>query len=196
MQQYNRPETIQVLAANKQKWTSAWVARKNANNSAKFFWPVIEGEPLNRLLCKQLLAASDQHCAYCDSFPMNNSDETIDHFRPKSIFIEDAFKWENLFPVCNSCQSEKREKYDDLLLKPDIEGYSFEHYFIIDFTTFEILPNPSISDNDRDRAQFTILTFGLNQHGHCQSRRHHHQRYYLSNNNMEITDFAYRYMFL
>jgi len=45
------------------------------------------------------------HCAFCDGQIGAESRETVEHFRPKGLFPELAYAWDNLFPCCDLCQS-------------------------------------------------------------------------------------------
>ena len=141
-----------------------------------------------------LFDAHDWHCAYCDRHPMFNNDKTIDHFKPKSKFWGEAYKWENLFPVCDTCQTSKMEQYDDLLLKPDEVEYNFNLYFIIDFLSFELKSNPLTTEYNQSRAEYTIRLLNLNQPAHCISRMQT-KRLFNQNTYTNVNDYAYRYLF-
>jgi uncharacterized protein (TIGR02646 family) len=103
------------------------------------------------------------HCAYCDGYELGESSrETIDHFRPKSRFPELAFAWQNLFPACDSCQLAKRD-FHEQLLKPDEEGYEFARYFVLNFKTGDLEPNPGALPEEQQKAQNTIALLSLNR---------------------------------
>ena len=110
------------------------------------------------------------HCSFYDSFPIDaSSNEPIEHFRPKSRpeFADQAYTWSNLYYCCELCQSSKKESWDEQLLRPDDDAYSFSNFFIYDYTTGQISPNPKASVEDQNRAAVTINLYGLD----TQSRR-------------------------
>ncbi|WP_318373019.1 hypothetical protein [Enterobacter sp.] len=72
---------------------------------------------------KKLTAMTKGHCAFCDGGHLGVMNrETIEHFRPKSRteFHRVAYQWENLYPCCDRCQSEKGEQYED---KQELKRY-------------------------------------------------------------------------
>ena len=46
-------------------------------------------------------------CIYCET----NTQNQIDHFRPKACYPEDVFKWENFLPACGVCNLAKHDKF-------------------------------------------------------------------------------------
>lgn len=194
MRKFQRPATPQALVERGAQWTATFVARRAADAGAKFAWPQYNTVPLNQILSPILLSATDQHCAYCDKFPLFTSDETIDHFKPKSSYPEDAFTWTNLFPACDSCQSKKMEQYEDSLLSPEQLNFDFNRYFYVDYTTFELKPNPAATEEDFASAELTIRIFGLAQAAHNISRGHEFERHSKSDSPV-LHDYAYRYLF-
>ena len=73
----------------------------------------------------------------------------------------------NLYYCCELCQSTKKESWDEQLLRPDDDAYSFSNFFIYDYTTGQISPNPKASVEDQNRTAVTIYLYGLD----TQSRR-------------------------
>jgi uncharacterized protein (TIGR02646 family) len=98
--------------------------------------------------------------------------ESIDHFRPKTReeFYELVGMWSNLFLTCTACNQAKREQWDDLLLKPDADGYAFERSFVYQTDTGELAPSPTASPEDQARARTTIEVFKPNRSGSCTLR--------------------------
>lgn len=130
-------------------------------SNKKFRWRF--GPKKYTQLLSILLSSTFNHCAYCDNYPMGGRriKPEIDHFKPKSIFKQLAYQWENLFVACRYCQ-ERINEYDDLLLKPDESTYSFKKYFEYDDLTCEIKPNRKASKLEKNRALYTIKIFKLN----------------------------------
>lgn len=149
---------------------------------------------------KLLTAMTQAHCAFCDGGDLGAmSRETLEHFRPKSRqeFYRLAYQWENLYPCCDRCQSEKLEKYDDALLIADEEGYVFSDYFMVDYTTGEILPNSLASLADQHRATTTIELYGLNVDSRKTIRKKELKRYLQRDEATDaLDDFSYRYFLM
>jgi len=101
---------------------------------------------------------------------------TIDHFKSKTRYPEEAYHWLNLYLCCRQCQ-EKDENYCEELLRPDEAGYRFERYFIYNYQTGEIGVNPSAVDEDQHRAQLTINYLKLNKHPRPMARRNFWERF-------------------
>jgi len=150
-----RTDAPEWLLENWEQWG------KDYEESEKFEWRF--GPKKKRELTDLLKKMTAHHCSYCDSFPLGKRQikDTIDHFRPKEIFKLWAYLWGNLFIACHYCQ-ERGSRFDERLLKPDEENYGFDEYFMFDFTTFKIVPNPLKSKENQERAQITIDLFRLN----------------------------------
>ena len=121
-----------------------------------------------------LLKDTEKHCSYCDFAPLRgNFEKSIDHFKPKSDerFYLDVCKWENLYIACVFCQGVKKERYNDLLLRPDEIGYRFYRYFSYDVETHEIEVNAHCQGEDKLRAITTIMIFEMNHPDQTDSRR-------------------------
>ncbi|HEX7634434.1 MAG TPA: retron system putative HNH endonuclease [Noviherbaspirillum sp.] len=167
--------------------TEKFVAARKENPSARFNWPNGGYETIR----SKLLEMTQYHCAFCDG-PFSESRETVEHFRPKSRFPELAYRWENLFPCCDACQSAKGEKFDELLLKPDEQEYIFSGYFIVNFRTGAIEALPSAEAVRQSRAQVSIDMYDLNRKARLIARQRELECY-LRAENPCIDDFNYRY---
>lgn len=151
-------------------WGMEWEDRRAKNPAAQFHWHVIDGEKVNQKLLPRLKAQTQAHCSFCDAFPVAPpSIETIEHFRPKTTFPKDAYRWTNLYFCCMHCQ-QKGEKFDEVLLCPDALDYEFDKYFRWDYTTGELKLNELSSIEDQHRATVSIRLYRLNQ-GHPMLRR-------------------------
>ena len=149
---------------------------------------------------KKLTAMTKGHCAFCDGGHLGvMSRETVEHFRPKSRkeFHRVAYQWENLYPCCDRCQSEKGEQYEDVLLIADEEGYVFNDYFMVDYVTGELLPNPLASAANQYRAERTIKLYGLNVDQRPAVRKQELKRYLQRDKDKDVLDdFSYRYFLM
>ena len=111
-------------------------------------------------------------CAYCEG-PIRYGGH-LEHFRRKNRnrpdgYPELTFAWDNLFLACGShehCGHYKdrsgADAYDpDELIKPDVHDPDAFLYF---HSTGEVMvrnTRPSMTDEDRRRAQTTIIVFNL-----------------------------------
>ena len=179
------------LPRKSQEWGAAWEKNQSEKPSARFRWPQIAGVPLNQRLLPFLKAQTQDHCSFCDQFPVSPpSVDTIEHFRPKSRFPREAFAWGNLYYCCCYCQ-QKGEAYSDDLLRPDAEDYTFDRYFRWDYTQGRIEVNDRASPEDQDRAQETIKVYRLNERHPSLRRR---SMLFWSRSTGESVDaFAYRH---
>ena len=196
MRKFTRFEAPKIIKDNWESIGENYANKRNANPAYRFSWPQIKSKKLNQIALPILTAQTDNHCSYCDKFPLHNGDYSIDHFMPKSnpLFYDMVCKWENLYLACKHCQDSKRTDFDELLLRPDDIEFSFNRYFIYNYATHIIDPNPSASDYDKKRAAITIRTFDFNYFGMKTSRRHAFERYSKSTD-PEVNDFNYRFMF-
>ena len=161
-----------VLAKDKKRWTAAWVKRRKKNQAADFIWPTSGGKKLNHLLRPHLATLTQEHCSFCDSFPIEPpGKETIEHFRPKSGYEKHAYQWDNLFLACSCCQSAKGEKFKAALLKPDSGGYRFDDWFLADLTDGRLVPHPTLRGRALLRAKTTIELYGLDSAGQRVARK-------------------------
>lgn len=135
---------------------------------------------------------TQKHCSFCDAFPMGcRIPYTIEHFRPKTKFPLLAYQWKNLFLCCGLCQ-QKGDAFDERLLKPDDAGYHFDHYFVINWDTGELMPNAGGSDENQMRALITIKLFRLNENGKPQDRLEELDNW-LCSQKRDINRYAYRF---
>jgi uncharacterized protein (TIGR02646 family) len=185
----------------KDKW-EAWGERyknnREKNPAFTFQWPTHDGQTINVLIEPFLKKQTDDHCSFCDNFPIRTKEDSIDHFKPKSVpaYYELVCQWENLYYSCHNCQQHKLEQYDELLLRPDDLQFSFETYFIYSFSSHKIDPNPKLEEKALRQAETTIRIFGLNDEGHIAARRISLERYEAKRTlgeDIEVDDFPYRF---
>lgn len=201
MRKFFRGAPPDFLHKHWQTWGERYATNRATNPGFVFQWPQIKRKKISTLLLPLLAKLTDGHCSYCDNFPLRSRESSIDHFRPKSKpeYYQEVCRWENLYMCCPNCQQHKLEQYNEFLLRPDDEHYSFDEYFIYSFTTNEILPNPAASELSQQKARTTIDVFGLNDQGHPTARRHNLERYQAKageGNLIETSDFPYRYTLL
>ena len=93
-------------------------------------------------------------CCYCESYIGDTDYEHIEHFKPKSIFPEESFKWENLFWSCGICNNNKRDKWDEscIFINPVDDTPSAHLQFL-----------GGLIDGLSDRGVYTINELDLNR---------------------------------
>lgn len=62
---------------------------------------------------KALIDASYGKCMYCESYVLSVSFGEVEHIKPKSIFPNLEFDWNNLGFVCQRCNNSKNNKYNE-----------------------------------------------------------------------------------
>lgn len=111
-------------------------------------------------------------CGYCEE-EVDQSQASVDHFRPKSKFPELVYEWSNWVFACRDCNNEKEDKWP-------LNGYVDpcaclmserpENYFDFDTYTGEILPKLGLSPERRSKAWVMIKDIGLNKDFHIRRR--------------------------
>jgi uncharacterized protein (TIGR02646 family) len=197
LQKIIRSKIPDFLKQNWKKWTKQYMSLIKENPQAKFQWYQYKSQNINKLLIQPLKDMTNNHCSFCDGYPMGNmSQDTIEHFRPKEKYPKLSFCWSNLFLACNVCQ-EKFNNYSKLLLKPDSLNYEFNKYFIVDYKTGKIKANPVSSKIDQDKAEETIKLYKLNDKDRPNTRLKEYEQglILLDTGNYNKDDFSYRFMY-
>ena len=190
MRKFKRAPAPEFLLEIWESWGEEWERLRAANPGARFHWRTFEGEPVNHKLLPALKAQVQDHCSFCDNYPVSPpSYETVEHFRPKALFPREAYRWENLYYCCDFCQG-KKDKFDEALLRPDAEDYAFDRFFRWDYTRGTLEANERASAEDQHRATVTLNLYRLNV-GHPSFRRRELRRRSLMPDE-PLDDFAYR----
>ncbi len=177
-----------------EKFGRAWEEEIASNPKRNFTWNQITKKNKEGIV-QELFTMSKQHCGFCDEFPAGSGfQKTIEHFMPKKKFPLEAYHWENLYPCCNVCQS-KIERYNEFLLRPDADDYSFERYFHFDSLNGKIEPSPFASPEDQKRAEITCEIYKLNHPDRNASRliTYRHFRT-LIENGRHLDDMPFRFL--
>ena len=197
MKYFKRQDEPVFLQQNAARWNQQWAELKSRNSGATFNWYRYKGQPVNQHLAPFLQAQTQHHCSYCDAYPAQLGDKTIDHFCPKSeaLYFLMAYTWQNLYSACNHCQTAKMENFSEDLLRPDDPSYSFDRYFIYNFATHEIEVNPGTSPSDQSSAYTTIQIFQFNYPEKTTLRRHAWERWMRSQLQEQVLeDFPFRFI--
>lgn len=168
MRRFQRAEEPDFLAANWEAWGAEWEKRSAAGT--QFYWHRVGGEPVSRKLLPLLKEQTQDHCSFCDNYPVSPpSIDTIEHFRPKSRYPREAYRWANLYFCCMWCER-KGEEFDEAALQPDSRDYQFDRYFRWDYRRGTIEANERSHPGDQHRARVTIALYRLND-GHPRLRK-------------------------
>jgi uncharacterized protein (TIGR02646 family) len=190
VRKFERGPEPEFLKAKWEAWGLEWEQRRLAVGGAKFYWRQYEGEPVNQKLMPALKAQTQDHCSFCDNFPVSPpSIDTIEHFLPKAHFPRQAFEWKNLYFCCMHCQ-QKGDEFSETALRPDVVEYAFDRYFRWDFTRGTLEVNEAASIEDQEKARVTIALYRLNE-GHPSLRRRELRRR-VQGAEEPLDDFAYR----
>ncbi|MFA7239591.1 MAG: hypothetical protein WC091_05710 [Sulfuricellaceae bacterium] len=189
MHKMKRPAQPDCLNANWPDWTEDFVTARKLDPKHPFGW---RSPACYQEIRRQLSVMTQAHCAFCDGAIGVESRETVEHFRPKSTFPDLAYEWNNLFPCCDLCQSNKLEKFDPALLKPDELEYAFDNYFVANFSTGEIEPSPHTDANARRQADVTIRLYGLNLPARKKARKREWEAYQ-RDAQAALDDYNYRF---
>lgn len=198
MRRFIRGECPDFLRTRWRGWGNRYRNNRQRNPGFSFQWPTYNSQTINIILEPLLAKLTNDHCSFCDNFPIRTKEDSIDHFKPRSrpAYYELVCHWNNLYYCCQNCQQYKREQYNQFLLRPDDVNYFFETYFIYTFTSHEINTNPALPDNLKRKAEATLKIFGLNEIGHIAARRISLERYESKKalgKIIEINDFPYRF---
>lgn len=89
------------------------------------------------------------------------------------------------------------EQYDDNILRPDANGYSFDRYFIYNYSSHKIDVNPSASSRDQKKANITCQIFQFNHKSKIIARRLIWELWSNSDSkyDQKIDDLPYRFIF-
>lgn len=201
MRPFTRTAAPGLLASFSKIWGEEYAVKKLEKPNYRFQWKSYKGLRVNLHILPALKQMTDEHCAYCDSYPPGHySDNTVDHFLPKGDprFYHLVYEWSNLYFSCASCQAYKKEQHEPTLLRPDEPSFSFSIYFSYDFVEHIIKPNPLATIAQQARAAGSIKLFGLNDAKHVRTRKAFYAEYVIETekcNSLDLRDFPYRFMF-
>ena len=147
---------------------------------------------LYKRIKESLMLMTQAHCTFCDGFPIANTGDAIEHFRPSSVHHDLSYVWENLYYICPKCNSAKGNRFDERLLKPDDIGYLFDNYFDYNARDAKLEAAKDISVEDIEKAEKTIELYELNRNWNKIERRRLIKIFVRGTH--ERDDFPYRYI--
>ena len=80
------------------------------------------------------------------------------------------------------------------MLRPDDPNYDFNSFFEYDYSNHIVNINPKASENEQEKARFTIDVFKFNDAQLCEMRRASFQTWLSENRPENINDFNYRFI--
>ena len=144
-----------------------------------------------------IMCPGARRCGYCE----DSAESEIDHFRPKALYPDRVFVWENYLPSCAPCNRKKGRRFAVLkdgdlvcvgrrrggpverpvagppaLIDPRVEEPM--RILTLDLLgTFRFLPREDVSREDEIRANYTITVLQLNRDVLTESRRRAYDDY-------------------
>lgn len=146
-----------------------------------------------RVVRRQLrrMCASPYRCGWCEDSEAGE----IDHIRPKALFPEYTFVWENYLGACGVCNNRKANRYailgpngivdiarqrDEPVVKPPsgpsvlIDPRVEDPLTLLELeaqSTFYLQPRYGVTQRGRDRAAYTAALLRLNREALVSARR-------------------------
>ena len=114
-------------------------------------WNSFTKSALKRKTLESLNQMFKDCCAYCEGKYIVTSSSQIEHFKPKTIYPDLMFDYNNMNLSCEICNKAKHNKFDEKLINPTTD----EPYEHIKFKAYMIVPQD-------ERGQITIDMFRLN----------------------------------
>lgn len=105
-------------------------------------------------------------CAYSSLWLLPHEKATVDHYVPKKDAPSLAYEWSNFRLAnlwINSCKYIHRDVLDPFLIG--------DNWFILDFATFIIKPNPELPSDLEEAVLKTIKRLKLNHNDYLDSRQ-------------------------
>ncbi len=120
-----------------------------------------------RRMLPSLYAAYSGICSYsCHWIPCDTGADTVEHFKPKTKYPNDAYEWRNYRLVCQLLNSRKGD--DEDILDPFAVQTG---WFVIEFPSLMVKPAPVLGKALHDRVKKTRDVLGLNDDATCMMMR-------------------------
>lgn len=99
-------------------------------------------------------------CAYtCHKIHCDTGFNSIDHFKSKDKYPQEAYNWANYRLVCGTMNGRKG-KYDDVLDPFTLQ----EGWFELHFPSLQVIPNEHLEADAKSQVQKTIDRLKLNDY--------------------------------
>jgi len=122
----------------------------------------IDNHPFWTKIYPDLWKAYSGICSYCCHYIMlDTGGRSVEHFRPKARYPNEAYEWSNYRLVGSFINIKKRTRE---IIDPfdNIDGW-----FIILFPSALVSPHPSLDEDIKKKVLTTIEVIGLNDPGSC-----------------------------
>ncbi|HXR65372.1 MAG TPA: hypothetical protein VN729_05585 [Ktedonobacteraceae bacterium] len=114
-------------------------------------------------------------CSYsCHWIPKDTGFRTVEHFKDKNSYPQEAYKWKNYRFVCGTLNGRKGTS-ENVLDPFCIE----EGWFALDFPSLLVQPGDHVSPSIKEQVENTIRILGLNDEGTCFQARMNWLRDYI-----------------
>jgi hypothetical protein len=119
-------------------------------------------------------------CAYsCHWIPHDTGGKTVEHFRPKSLYPQEAYEWSNYRLVCATLNGRKGD-YEGVLDPFEIE----DGWFVLDFPSMLVKPAADLEAGLRAKVLATRNRLKLNDDESCVKARLRYVRLYCEMRNL------------
>lgn len=127
-------------------------------------WTKFTSTKLKNETMEQLGNMFQKCCAYCEGKFEDNSYAQIDHFKPKSLFPELCFDYNNMNYSCEKCNNFKSNKFDKKLINPT-EDNPEEH---LKFDGVYLVPLD-------ERGLKTLEILGINNENRLENKKNRYE---------------------
>lgn len=104
-----------------------------------------------------LIESSNGKCAFCECIPAEGGNVEVEHFKPKAIYPDFTFEWENLLPACRKCNGTKLAH--DTHLYPIVNPYDYDPKRLFFYDGLQLKVHACV---DSPMGHRTIQVCGLN----------------------------------
>lgn len=134
-----------------------------------------EFKPLWRAILGEIRDAYRSVCAYsCHFVPFDTGGDTVEHYRPKTLYPQLAYEWSNYRFVCSRLNGRKGN-FEDVLDPFQIEN----GWFVIDFPSLLVKPGREVTAAVREQVLASISRLKLNDEATCVRQRSYYVNEFL-----------------
>lgn len=143
-------------------------------------WDAIKRVPGLKKILREYLLEHEQKingsycCVYCER-KITREDSHIEHIKPKSVYENDTFNYQNLTVSCQeeevvvsglkrnlkTCGHHKGNQFDENRFINPVRDVP-KDFFTYDLTTGNIIPRENLSGKKQEKAKYTINLLNLN----------------------------------
>lgn len=155
------PEPPQILVENHTNWTNELLEALENHNSFSELPTRFSNRYKHPQIKEKLLECSYNKCAYCESFTLLTSPMHVEHYKPKSLYPNLAYDWNNLLPSCPLCNNGKGDL--DTGIYPIINPCEDDPEDFFEYWYLRIKPKERLSQEDKLIAIRTLDVCDLNR---------------------------------